>query len=180
MKLITLWEPWATLMAIGAKKIETRDWSSGYRGWLAIHSAKGGLSKGSLIHQCCEAPFLDAMRGTVPASTKDGFIFPFGCIVAVCKLAYCVRTAALTAASPHLISHSREPLLPGLRHGSILTKEEYAFGNYGDGRYGLITTHVFKLPEPIPFKSRQGKLLDVPPSTVSAIQTQWCEVCDEA
>lgn len=40
MKLISLWEPWASLMAIGAKKIETRSWATSYRGWLAIHAAK--------------------------------------------------------------------------------------------------------------------------------------------
>lgn len=28
MKLLSLWEPWATLMAIGAKRIETRSWQT--------------------------------------------------------------------------------------------------------------------------------------------------------
>ena len=38
IKLISLWEPWATLMAIGAKRIETRSWRTPYRGWLAIQA----------------------------------------------------------------------------------------------------------------------------------------------
>lgn len=29
---ISLWQPWATLMAIGAKTIETRSWSTRHRG----------------------------------------------------------------------------------------------------------------------------------------------------
>ena len=41
MKALTLIQPWATLVATGAKKIETRSWYTSYRGPLAIHAAKG-------------------------------------------------------------------------------------------------------------------------------------------
>ena len=40
MKALTLYQPWATLIAIGAKKIETRSWGTNYRGPLAIHAGK--------------------------------------------------------------------------------------------------------------------------------------------
>ena len=40
MKAITLTQPWATLVAIGAKRIETRSWRTFYRGPLAIHAGK--------------------------------------------------------------------------------------------------------------------------------------------
>src|SRR3990167_5425805 len=40
MKILTLWEPWATLVIIGQKRLETRSWSTQYRGLLAIHAAK--------------------------------------------------------------------------------------------------------------------------------------------
>lgn len=40
MKALSLWQPWATLIALGVKTIETRDWSTGYRGPLAIHATK--------------------------------------------------------------------------------------------------------------------------------------------
>lgn len=45
IKAITLWQPWASFMARGMKKNETRSWSTSYRGPLAIHSAKK-LQKG--------------------------------------------------------------------------------------------------------------------------------------
>lgn len=32
MKALSLTQPWATLMAIGAKRIETRSWGAAYRG----------------------------------------------------------------------------------------------------------------------------------------------------
>lgn len=41
MKALTLTQPWATLVATGKKRIETRSWRTGYRGPLAIHAAKG-------------------------------------------------------------------------------------------------------------------------------------------
>lgn len=40
MKAITLWQPWASLIACGAKTIETRSWGTPYRGPLAIHASK--------------------------------------------------------------------------------------------------------------------------------------------
>jgi hypothetical protein len=36
MKAISLWEPWASAMALGVKQIETRSWPTKYRGELAI------------------------------------------------------------------------------------------------------------------------------------------------
>ena len=39
MKAITLEQPFASLVSIGAKTIETRPWSTDYRGPLAIHAA---------------------------------------------------------------------------------------------------------------------------------------------
>ncbi len=41
MKALTLTQPWATLVATGMKRVETRSWRTGYRGPIAIHAAKG-------------------------------------------------------------------------------------------------------------------------------------------
>lgn len=40
MKAISLWQPWASAIALGFKKIETRHWKTSYRGSLLIHAAK--------------------------------------------------------------------------------------------------------------------------------------------
>ncbi len=40
IKAISLWEPWATLMRTGAKRIETRTWAAKYRGPLLICAAR--------------------------------------------------------------------------------------------------------------------------------------------
>ncbi|WP_414755530.1 ASCH domain-containing protein [Anabaena sp. CCY 9910] len=39
-KAISLWQPWASLVAMGLKKYETRSWSTNYRGRLVICSAQ--------------------------------------------------------------------------------------------------------------------------------------------
>lgn len=41
MKVLTLTQPWASLVADGRKTIETRSWPVAFRGPLAIHAAKG-------------------------------------------------------------------------------------------------------------------------------------------
>ena len=40
MKTLSLHQPWATAIAIGIKSIETRSWTTPYRGLLAIHATK--------------------------------------------------------------------------------------------------------------------------------------------
>ena len=40
MKAISLYEPWATLIALGEKRYETRSWSTTYRGPLLICASK--------------------------------------------------------------------------------------------------------------------------------------------
>jgi len=40
MKAISLWQPWASAMALNLKKNETRSWATSHRGPLLIHAAK--------------------------------------------------------------------------------------------------------------------------------------------
>ncbi len=41
MRALSLTQPWATALIVGVKQIETRSWSTPYRGRIAIHAAKG-------------------------------------------------------------------------------------------------------------------------------------------
>jgi len=36
LKALSLWQPWASLMALGVKRIETRSWQTQHRGPLII------------------------------------------------------------------------------------------------------------------------------------------------
>lgn len=52
MKAISLWQPWATAMAIGKKQNETRAWATSYRGDLLICAAarKPAVWERELLH----------------------------------------------------------------------------------------------------------------------------------
>lgn len=71
MKALSLTQPWATLVAIGAKRLETRSWSTTYRGPLAIHAAK------RFPRNCQELVLHEPF-----ASALDGIPLPTGVIIA--------------------------------------------------------------------------------------------------
>lgn len=72
MKAITLWQPWASLIAIGAKQYETRSWSTTYRGPIAIHAAMKhpDYFPYDSIRVLREAGFPTVPRGVVVAVAK--------------------------------------------------------------------------------------------------------------
>lgn len=93
MKILTLTEPWATLVGIGAKKIETRSWGVGYRGTLGIHAAKSfpGYAKDF----CRQEPFLSALRKAPHFDlSKENFGFSLGYIIAKGRMTGCVKMTA--------------------------------------------------------------------------------------
>jgi hypothetical protein len=77
---ISLWQPWATAMALGIKKNETRDWPTSIRGWLAIHAAKRAL---------------DAQGRLLASALGINTNLPFGAVVCIVKLIGCERTELL-------------------------------------------------------------------------------------
>ena len=78
----SLWEPWATLMAIGAKKNETRSWSTQHRGALLICAAVR-KNKGEMEELLEDQAFADALQGERAS---------FGHAVALVDLDRCVST----------------------------------------------------------------------------------------
>jgi len=86
MKALSLWQPWATLVARGLKARETRHWSTDYRGPIAIHAAKtldmAGAPKG-LCRAGLGAQWFDAC--------------PLGAVVAVARLTSCHRAEQVEA-----------------------------------------------------------------------------------
>jgi len=76
VKALTLHQPWASLIAVGAKRIETRSWSTSYRGPLAIHAAarlperfhgqRGWVGSGGYISQYNVGKWTDDLRHVEP------------------------------------------------------------------------------------------------------------------
>lgn len=125
MKALTLTQPWASLVAIGAKQIETRSWRTPYRGPLAIHAAKGWTKADVALF--FEAPFREPLTA---AGYKFYSQLPRGAVIATCRLIDCRPT---------------EIIVP-----SINGTAEVIFGNYELGRWAWLLADIQKLPEPIP------------------------------
>lgn len=143
MKALTLTQPWATLIASGAKRIETRSWNTGYRGRIAIHAAKGLApigGKQGFLSQCVEPPFnyaLSKVLGCPRSEVMEYLIeepIPLGAIIATADLADVRRIDMKFRA--WVIS---QPVTPF----------EIDFGNYDSGRYGWMLENVIPLREPI-------------------------------
>jgi hypothetical protein len=133
MKALTLTQPWATLVAIGAKHIETRGWRTPYTGPLAIHAAKGFPPQVEAL--CYTQPFLRVLLGAHTELDK----LPRGAVIATCRMTGCVPVEVINNASNVF----------AVSLGQI-SEQELAFGDYSAGRWAWILEDVKPLPEPIP------------------------------
>src|SRR5262245_18042005 len=95
---LSLWQPWASLIAIGAKKIETRSWPTNYRGLVAIHAAKRFQEPERML--VGEHRFMDALkphykRAPLPEVHRtivSPLDLPLGCFIALGRLRHCLST----------------------------------------------------------------------------------------
>lgn len=135
IKAITLWQPWATLVAFGLKTIETRRWGTEYRGPLAIHAARAISEAGlALLHQDERTRELMAAAGYASLEAM-----PRGCVVATGELLAVVRLGMF---NPTWI----ETALP----------REAAWGDFRSGRYAWRLGEMRRLPEPIGVRGERG------------------------
>lgn len=155
MKVLSVWQPWASLLAAGVKRYETRSWSTMHRGILVIHAAKHWSDE---LAGLIQTEPLEGRIRRLGYHSAAGFRAraPFGAIVGVVRLRACVRTNAIDE------TLSAAGLAP-------LSSLERALGNYAPGRFAWQTDHWRTLPEPIPLRGRQG-LFDLSPELDAAVR----------
>lgn len=167
MKAISLWQPWASAIAVGAKRVETRSWGTSYRGPLAIHAAKRCV-KDELIHIHSCWNWCGALR---PLGVQMGDrrwlwdLMPFGAVVAVAELADCRPSGTFT------VSEIETPRRPDGEQSALYDWTERQMGDFGPGRFGWVLKNIRALPEPIPFRGAQG-FFDVPDELLSCRPTR--------
>lgn len=147
MRCLSLWQPWASLCVIGAKRFETRHWSTLYRGPLLIHAAKKFTN--DLRQTCLNEPFRAALKAT-DATLGD---IPRGGVIGVVDLVAIWRT------------HDGPYLFNGVERRDI-GAEEYAFGNYAEGRYAWELKNPRRFTTAIPYRGLQ-QLFNVPDELVA-------------
>lgn len=140
MKAISLLQPWASLVAAGHKKIETRSWNTKHRGPLLIHASAKKFIPNPVVYG---ADFLNefALSGL---KYKD---FPYGAIIGQVNLIDTICSELVTWTT-------------GLSHSSgqswRFTEQERAFGDYSPGRWGWLLSDPTIFKTPIPAKGKLG------------------------
>ena len=141
MKALTLWQPWASLCAIGAKRFETRSWTTSHRGQLAIHSAK------TTAHDHIAEYGL--FRRILRAGGVDPDNMPHGSVLAVFD-----EIQAVSISSEFIRERIQSD--PELEH-------EMSFGDWQHGRFAWELNGRHELAQPIPARGRQGLWTWQPP-----------------
>ncbi len=129
VKTLSFTDPWGTLVALGAKRIETRSWTTMWRGPVAIHIARRLPDD---LETLCQQPHFHEVLAT-DYSHDNQWHFPTGHIIAIVHLDEVQRT---------------EHVQP--------TEQERAFGNFAAGRYAWQFGTVYHLPQPVPARGSLG------------------------
>lgn len=140
MRAISLWQPWATLIAMRAKRVETRGWYTDYRGPLVICAAKKW--GWDLFTQCIQPGFFEVLNlprysGLAPRAVPKPL--PLGVAVATCRLIDCVRSERFYE-----------------QYKAMATEQELRFGDYGPGRFAWVLSEIEPFAVPPPIRGEQG------------------------
>lgn len=141
MRAITLWQPWASLVAVGAKRYETRSWPAPktlrHGDLLAIHAAArpgGWPDDGETIDAMIAALF--PKPGALPGlGLVELDELPRGAVLAVACFRGCYRAEEVR---------------------DTLPEDELLFGDWGRWRYGWKLEIVRAFDTPIPARGYQG------------------------
>jgi hypothetical protein len=131
-RILSLWQPWASLIALGEKRYETRSWYTRYRGVLYIHAAKHRCSPSTVFN--CEMERI--LNGKLLGTGYDNL--PRGCIIARCELQSCLRTGAEQTGAEQM------------------TQKELAFGDHGADRFAWGLHFIERFTWPVYCRGMQG------------------------
>lgn len=134
LKVLTVRQPWASLIGFKEKEIETRSWKTNYRGTLYIHAGKS--IETDICHQNL---FIKALNKHGIFMIQD---MPTGVIIAKCNLVDIQRIKENDGINAVLENHW------------MVIGNEYEFGDYTEGRYAWILKDIELLDKPIPAKGK--------------------------
>jgi hypothetical protein len=127
MKVISLYQPYATLVMLGLKTFETRGWDTQYRGQIGIHAA--AIMPNWCRNLCMQDPFRRRLR----AHQLHADNLPLGKILGTVNL-------VSTQRSEDWLEEKGDDI-----DNFDYWYEEYLYGDYSDSRF------VWKLQNPVPF-----------------------------
>lgn len=152
MKCLSLWQPWASLLVHGKKRVETRSWGIRHRGPLLIHAAK--TWNGELQRICGSQEFATAVLECGAKTTTD---LPLGAIVGRVDVVDCYPAEKVH----HSGAADGVMICPTYPNWLMIGPTEKAFGDYSPGRFAFLCSSFVAFAKPIPYRGMQG-LFDVP------------------
>jgi hypothetical protein len=170
VKFLTIRQPWASLIAVGAKTIETRPFSTRYRGPLAIHAGLAMPDVGSFVGRYVVQANGYKTRAAWDVDSNDRHPLPLGAVVAVCDL---VDVVPIVTDWPDegavvMTYPDGQQLLYRLGYGAgDDIDDQLPLGDFTPGRYAWLLSNVRPI-EPVPMKGAQG-LRDVPEAVADGI-----------
>jgi len=152
-KVLTIMQPWATLLVHGVKKIETQPKPTTWtveKGVYLIHAASKWTKEQENI--CCYDPFfteLCKLGYYTRIDSKTRFTFPLGQIIGAIEVKECFEIHNNTLPAHIHIPHLPDDLI-------YIQEPELSFGNYEHGRSAWLCENPRILKSPIPYKGGQG------------------------
>jgi hypothetical protein len=119
-------QPWAALLALSLKRIETRPWRTNFRGRLAIHAS---ARQPPGFHDLCNR---EPFRSSLLCSPWNPL--PRGALLGTVEVYDCVRVEDLDAVS----------------------ETERSFGNFTPGRWAWLLAEPCPAPFLVPVRGRLG------------------------
>jgi activating signal cointegrator 1 len=181
MKALTLLQPWASLVAAGLKTIETRSWSTRYRGPLAIHASKGTAYHGFKVGDWSLEGYGDHREIRRLGAVKDGELVadrfrqglahpaPLGAVVATCRLVDVVPMVNMAeegairrleigdGGSLWISEPDVEEVGEPWGGDTVEISDQAPYGDFRPGRYAWLLEDIQPLGTPIP--ARGGRKL---------------------
>lgn len=159
MKALTIRQPWASLIALGVKTIETRSWRTNYRGPIAIHA---GIAKPKLTESW---PFQHGEIGDYWYWNSMGFdyigsaveidspatLLQYGAVIATATLTDCLP---IVRYEPEPLSGAISPLVPRTNLNDELNRN-LPYGDFAPDRFCWVLTDITPI-DPVPAKGAQG------------------------
>jgi hypothetical protein len=128
-------QPYATLIVLGAKRIETRSWATYHRGVLAIHASAGRSTEERALYG--REPFSSVLGAAGAALAR-------GAVLGLVEVTGCYPIDDDGA------------LRTGPRQTTVVEEPERAFGHYAAGRFGWVLANPRPLPRPIACRGALG------------------------
>jgi hypothetical protein len=145
IRVLSVNQPWASLIACGAKEWETRSWRTSYRGLVLVHASRTTVGLRAIdaaaLWPAKDLPAISGhMRdaGLPSTSAAAAHELPFGKLLALAVLEQVLPTG------------------PGVEPFPEWSERELALGNFDAGRFAWRLRVLATLPEPLAYRGGQG------------------------